>query len=89
VQQGVPKAPGLTLIPYPNPYRDGGAEEAANAALAELESLLAGPVPPSEVAALFLEPIQSDGGMIVPPEDYFRRIEAICRRHGILMVSDE
>ncbi len=89
VQQGVPKAPGLTLIPYPNPYRDGGTEEAANTALAELESLLAGPVPPNEVAALFLEPIQSDGGMVVPPEDYFRRIEAICRRHGILIVSDE
>ncbi len=89
VQQGVPKAPGLTLIPYPNPYRDGGAEDAANTALAELERLLAGPVPPNEVAALFLEPIQSDGGMVVPPEDYFRRIEAICRRHGILMVSDE
>lgn len=89
VQQGVPKAPGLTLIPYPNAYRDGGAEAAADAALAELERLLAGPIPPSEVAALFLEPIQSDGGMVVPPEKYFRRIEAICRRHGILIVSDE
>lgn len=89
VQQGVPKASGLTLIPYPNPYRDGGEDAAADAALAELERLLAGPVRPSEVAALFLEPIQSDGGMVVPPENYFRRVEAICRRHGILIVSDE
>jgi 4-aminobutyrate aminotransferase len=89
VQRGVSKAPGLTLIAYPNPYRDGGAEAAAATAFAELEALLAGPVPPEEVAALFLEPIQSDGGMIVPPEGYFQKVEALCRRHGILVVSDE
>jgi 4-aminobutyrate aminotransferase len=89
VQQGVPKAPGLSLIPYPNSYRDGGAHAAADAAIAQLEELLAGPVPPQEVAALFLEPIQSDGGMLVPPDGYFGKIEAICRRHGILLVADE
>jgi len=87
VQQGVPKAPGLTLVDYPDPYR-GGAEAAA-AAVEQLESHFAGPVPPQEVAALFLEPIQSDGGLIVPPESYFREVEALCRRHGILVVSDE
>ncbi len=89
VQQGVPKAPGLTLVRYPNAYRDGGAEAAEAQALAELEALFAGSVPPNEVAAFFLEPIQSDGGMVVPPEGYFRNVEAHCRRHGILMVSDE
>jgi 4-aminobutyrate aminotransferase len=89
VQQGVPKAPGLMLISYPNAYRDGGAETAGAAALAELEALFAGPVPAEEVAALFLEPIQSDGGMVVPPDGYFRAVEALCREHGILIVSDE
>ncbi len=89
VQQGVPKAPGLSLIRYPDPYRDGGAEAAGAQALAELEALFAGAVPPDEVAALFFEPIQSDGGMIVPPDGYFRAVEALCRRHGILMVCDE
>jgi 4-aminobutyrate aminotransferase len=89
VQQGVPKAPGLSLITYPNVYRDGGAEAAGKAALAELEALFAGPVPPGEVAALFLEPIQSDGGMLVPPDAYFPAVEALCRKHGILIVSDE
>jgi len=88
VQTGVPKAPGLTLIPYPNPYRDGGAAAAA-AAVETVEALFAGPVPPGEVAALFLEPIQSDGGMVVPPDGYFRTMEALCRRHGILVISDE
>ncbi|MDQ6432744.1 aspartate aminotransferase family protein [Mesorhizobium sp. LHD-90] len=89
VQQGVPKAAGLSLVPYPNAYRDGGAEPAGKAALAELEALFAGSVPPQEVAALFLEPIQSDGGMLVPPDTYFRSVEALCRKHGILIVSDE
>ena len=72
VQAGCAKAEGLTLIPYPNAYRDGGPEAAAAAALAHLEDLFAGPVPPEEVAALFLEPIQSDGGMIVPPAGLFQ-----------------
>lgn len=89
VQQSVPRAPGLTLIPYPDPYRDGGDSAAAAAAVEHLEALLGGSIPPDEVAALFIEPIQSDGGMIVPPADYFRHVEAICRRHGILLVSDE
>jgi 4-aminobutyrate aminotransferase len=89
VQAGVAKAEGLTLIPYPNAYRDGGAEAAAAAALGHLDDLFAGPVPPGEVAALFLEPIQSDGGMIVPPPNFFKEVEARCRRHGILLVSDE
>jgi 4-aminobutyrate aminotransferase len=89
VQSGVAKAEGLTLIPYPNAYRDGGPEAAMAAALDHLHELLAGPVPPDEVAALFLEPIQSDGGMIVPPPGFFEEVEALCRRHGILLVSDE
>jgi 4-aminobutyrate aminotransferase len=88
-QTGVAKAEGLTLIPYPNPYRDGGPEAAAAAALEHLQALFAGPVPAEEVAALFLEPIQSDGGMIVPPTGFFQEVEALCRRHGILLAADE
>jgi len=89
VQSGVAKAAGLTLIPYPNPYRDGGEEAAEASALDHLRSLFDGPVPPGEVAALFLEPIQSDGGMIVPPPGFFSEVEKLCRCHGILVVADE
>src|SRR5688500_15111655 len=80
-QPDAAKAEGLTLIPYPNPYRDGGIDPEA-AALDHLDALFEGPVPPEEVAALFLEPIQSDGGMIVPPPDFFRRVGIRCRQHG-------
>ncbi len=42
-----------------------------------------------EFGALFIEPVQGTGGYIVPPKNYFKRIEKICRKHGILIVVDE
>jgi 4-aminobutyrate aminotransferase len=45
--------------------------------------------PPEEVAAIFVEPIQGEGGYIVPPADFHPRLRQICDRHGILMVADE
>lgn len=87
-QQGA-RAPGLTLVPYPNSYAAGGAQAAKDAVLAHLERLFATEVPPEEVAAFFIEPIQSDGGMLVPPDGFFPALEGLCRRHGILIVSDE
>lgn len=89
VQQGVPRAAGLTLVPYPNPYRDGGEAQAESVALEHIRQLFASSVPPGEVAAFFIEPIQSDGGMLVPPANFFREIEKLCRQHGILLVCDE
>ena len=87
-QQGA-RAKGLTLVPYPNSYAAGSPEAAKDAALAHLETLFATEVPPQEVAAFFIEPIQSDGGMLVPPDGFFKHVEALCRTHGILIVSDE
>ncbi|MBN7763094.1 aspartate aminotransferase family protein [Nitratireductor aquibiodomus] len=88
-QGGIDKASGLSLVPYPDAYATGSPEAAASAALAHLEELFATTVPPEEVAAFFIEPIQSDGGMLVPPPGYFREIQALCRKHGILLVCDE
>lgn len=87
-QQGTRSA-GLTLVPYPNSYAAGGPEAARDAALAHLEQLFATELPPEDIAAFFIEPIQSDGGMLVPPDGYFKAVEALCRKHGILLVSDE
>jgi 4-aminobutyrate aminotransferase len=44
---------------------------------------------PSDIAALFTEPIQVPAGVIVPPKEYFKRITKICREYGILLVDDE
>jgi len=46
-------------------------------------------VAPEEVAAIFVEPIQGEGGYVVPPPEYLGMIQEICRRHGILLVVDE
>ncbi|MFQ5903351.1 MAG: acetyl ornithine aminotransferase family protein [Candidatus Binatia bacterium] len=46
-------------------------------------------VAPEEVAAIFVEPIQGEGGYIVPPPEYLGMIKDICQRHGILLVADE
>jgi 4-aminobutyrate aminotransferase len=81
------RAQGLTLIPYPSAYRDG--DGAAQAALELLDRAFETDCPPAEVAALFLEPIQSDGGMLVPPPGFLKALVERCRRHGILVVCDE
>ena len=46
-------------------------------------------VRPEEVAAIFVEPIQGEGGYIVPPPEYLPMLQELCRRHGILLVADE
>ena len=64
--------------------RQAFAERAANAIE---ERILA--VGPENVAAFIGEPVQGAGGVIIPPPGYWPRVEAICRRHGILLICDE
>jgi len=45
--------------------------------------------PPEDVAAMFVEPIQGEGGYVVPPPGYFERLRALCKKYGILFVVDE
>jgi len=46
-------------------------------------------VRPEEVAAIFVEPVQGEGGYIVPPSEYLPMLHELCRKHGILLVADE
>ncbi|MER9133200.1 aspartate aminotransferase family protein [Mesorhizobium sp. M0768] len=87
--KGVEKFGGLILVPYPNSYTAGDPAAASAAALSHLEEVFSGDVRPEEVAAFFMEPIQGDGGLLVPPVGFFAEIERFCRRHGILLVCDE
>ncbi|MBM3584570.1 MAG: aminotransferase class III-fold pyridoxal phosphate-dependent enzyme [Alphaproteobacteria bacterium] len=89
VQAHAARAPGLVLIPYPDVYREEPAADPGAAVLAELDRRFATDVDPREVAALFIEPVQSDGGLLVPPPGFLRALADRCRAHGILIVCDE
>ena len=78
--------PGLVLLPYPDPYRPRYSPEAV---LDMLDYQFETTCPPEQVAAVFIEPIMSDGGLIVPPAGFLKALEERCRRHGILTVLDE
>jgi 4-aminobutyrate aminotransferase len=86
-----PTMPGVTHVPYPNPYRPLFAgEDQGNAVLDYIDHVLfAGAVPPSEVAAVLVEPILGEGGYIVPPDGFLRGLRELCDRHGILLIFDE
>lgn len=90
-----PMVPGVTHVRYPYAYRGctGGpqAEEAFSLGCARFieEKLFKTTLPPEEVAAIFVEPIQGEGGYVVAPDNFLRELRAICTRHGILLVVDE
>ena len=90
-----PLVPGVTHVRYPYAYRGctGGAqdEEAFSLGCARYieEKLFKTILPPEEVAAIFVEPIQGEGGYVVAPDNFMRELRAICNRHGILLVVDE
>src|SRR3984885_10913303 len=90
-----PLVPGVTHIRYPNVYRDcpGDAkeQEAYSLSCARFleEKIFKTIVPPEEVAAIFVEPIQGEGGYVVAPTNFLQELRAICDRHGILLVADE
>ncbi len=88
-QAHVPARGGVVYLPYPDPYRPQIEGDLAAGVLARLDDLFAGDCPPEEVAAVFIEPIQSDGGVIVPPPGFMKGLETRCRNHGILIVVDE
>lgn len=89
VQAHAEKASGLILLPYPDPYRPYKDDPTGDAVLAELEHRFETDCPAEEIAAIFIEPIQSDGGMIVPPDGFMKKLAEMCQSRGILVVCDE
>jgi 4-aminobutyrate aminotransferase len=82
--------PGVTHVPYPNPYRPlfAGADQ-GRAVLDYIRILFERNVPASEVAAILVEPIQGEAGIVVPPEGFLRGLRELCDRHDVLLVCDE
>jgi len=89
-----PLVPGVTHVRYPDVYRgcDGGQEAekfALGCARFIEEKLFKTTLPPEEVAAIFVEPVQGEGGYVVAPTVFMQELRRICDRHGILLVVDE
>ena len=88
-----PLLPGVHHVPFGYCYRcDYGKTHPACGlhCVAVLEKdLFARHVDPADLAAIFIEPIQGEGGYVVPPQDYLPALRALCDRHGILLVCDE
>ena len=84
---------GVFHAAYPDTYRGAYGvrpEMAAADALAHIEKeLFKRIVDPEEVAAIFVEPIQGEGGYVVAPAEFLQGLERLCRKHGILLVVDE
>lgn len=80
-----PFAPEVYRVPFADPYRGPDAAEA----LAALERALEVRVAAEEVAALVFEPVQGEGGFIVPPAEFVRGLREICDDHGIVLIADE
>ena len=86
-----PAMPGVTHVPYPNVYRPlfAGADQ-GRAVLDYIENVLfTSNVPAAEVAGIVVEPIQGEGGYLVPPDGFLQGLRALCDRHGILLICDE
>ncbi|MCK4352329.1 acetyl ornithine aminotransferase family protein [candidate division WOR-3 bacterium] len=88
-----PLVPGVTHIPYPYCYRCQFNLKYPSCNFACIDYvedvIFHTTTPPEEVAALFVEPIQGEGGYIIPPDGYFERLKKLLDKYNILFVADE
>ena len=86
-----PLLPGVYHAPYPDPYRfNGSADQCAAVSLSFIkDQLFLQLVAPDEVAAIVVEPIQGEGGYVVPPPAFLQGLRELATEHGIVLVVDE
>jgi 4-aminobutyrate aminotransferase/(S)-3-amino-2-methylpropionate transaminase len=80
-----PYAPEVYQAPYPYPYHDLTTDDSLNA----LQALFASQVSPDRVAGVIVEPVQGEGGFVVPPPDFLPRLARLLRELDIPLIADE
>jgi 4-aminobutyrate aminotransferase len=80
-----PLLPGVFHVPFDNPYHEADYKKA----LEQAEKLFESVCPPKDVAAVLMEPIQGEGGYILPRPEFVRFWRKFCDEHGILLIFDE
>jgi 4-aminobutyrate aminotransferase len=86
-----PFMPGVYHAPYPDPYRFAGSDDACAAqALSFIrDQIFVHLAAPDEIGAIVVEPIQGEGGYVVPPLAFLQGLRAISQQHGIVLIVDE
>src|SRR5439155_21164733 len=84
-----PFAPEIYRLPYSYTYRSAHPDESGRLALEAIERAFTTVVDPASVAAAVVEPIQGEGGFVVPAPDFLRGLATLCGKHGILLIADE
>ncbi|MGB9853222.1 MAG: acetyl ornithine aminotransferase family protein [Candidatus Bathyarchaeales archaeon] len=88
-----PLMPGVTHVPYPYCYRCPFKQTYPDCQYWCIdfidEWILQKYIPPEDVAAILFEPIQGEGGYIVPPPEYFQRLKKLADKYGLLLIDDE
>jgi len=86
-----PFMPGVFHAPYPDTYRfKGSADECAEASISYIrDQIMVHLISPDEIAAIVVEPIQGEGGYLVPPKSFLQGLRALASEHGIALVCDE
>ncbi len=89
-----PLIPGVTHVPYPDTYRPilnlDGYKDYGEAVLDYIENIIFKTlVPANEVAGILVEPIQGEGGYVVPPDSFLPGLRELCDRYDILLILDE
>lgn len=88
-----PLVPGFTHVPYPAPYRAPAEMDGDDYAQFVLEwiteRLFKEALPPHEVAGILVEPIQGEGGYVVPHPSFLKGLRNICDAYGIMLIMDE
>lgn len=90
-KRGGPYAPGIAFAPAPYVYRSPWPDDPGKCVsfwADTLEQIIRFSTA-GDVAAFIAEPVMGEGGIIVPPPDYFREIKKVLDRHGILFICDE
>lgn len=85
---------GVVHVPYPDPYRpilaSGPGEDYGETIVRYIEEEILGRIlPPEDVAGILVEPIQGEGGYIIPTSGFFPALRKLCDKHGILLIADE
>jgi 4-aminobutyrate aminotransferase len=86
----MPLMPGVFHAPFPDPYRASSPDAAAAQSLSFIEDqILTHLISPDEVGAVVVEPVQGEGGYMVPPRAFLQGLRELTKKHGMLLVVDE